>query len=261
MSLTEPNFTSAPVETVRLLPIYILCDTSQSMAHDDAIGKINEGLAGILREINKQGARGDDIRLCVISFATKASVAMELTSVEMDTTVPQLTAGGVTNLQDAVTLLSETLSKDYHALRNAGERAYRPAAFVFTDGRPTDQSGYALTDPQPWLAPLEALKTHPIWAPRIFAYGFGDAQPDQLRLLVSDRGVSDSAVAGRVKFTGGEVADSLGRLFPHLFKTITDAAAAAADGASEEQIAKALDDAHSGTDLDTIDPRDWWSSK
>jgi len=259
--MAVPDFTAAPVETVRLLPIYILCDTSQSMEADGAIDKMNEGLSGVMTAINHQGAKGDDIRLCVITYATKAAVALPLTRVEMDTTISPLRAAGVTNLPHAIELLNSTLSKDYHALRDAGERAYRPAVFVFTDGRPTDGRGNELHDPAPWLGPLEALKQHPIWAPRIYAYGFGNAQPSQLKLLVSDRGVSDSVVEGRVNFTGADAAESIARLFPHLFNTITEAAGAAASGASEDQIAKALDSAHADKSLGAIDPDDWWGSK
>jgi len=259
--MAGPEFTAAPVETVRLLPIYILCDTSQSMQANGAIDKMNEGLAGVVTAINHQGAKGDDIRLCVITYATKATVALPLTSVEMHTTIPKLNAVGVTNLPNAIELLSTTLSSDYHALRDAGERAYRPAVFVFTDGRPTDGQGNELQDPSPWLGPLQTLKDHPIWAPRIYAYGFGHAQPEQLKLLVSERDVSDAVVQGRVDFTGAEAAESIGRLFPHLFKTITEAAGAAASGASEEQIGKALDSAHADKDLGAIDPDDWWGSK
>jgi hypothetical protein len=256
-----PEFTAEPVETVCLLPIYILCDTSQSMEADGAIEKMNEGLSGVVATINHHGVRGDDIRLCVITFATKAAVALPLTKVEMSTTIPTLRAGGVTNLPHAIEVLSSTLSKDYHAFRDAGQRAYRPGVFVFTDGRPTDGQGNELDDNAPWLDPLNTLKNHPIWAPRIYAYGFGKAQKSQLDLLVSERDVSDKVVEGRVNFTGAEAAASIERLFPELFKTITEAADAAASGATEDQIGKALDSAHANTNLAAINPDEWWGSK
>jgi len=231
------------------------------MGADGAIDTMNDGLSGVVTAINHQGAKGDDIRLSVITYATRATVALPLTSVDMSTSIPTLQSGGVTNLPEAVEVLSDTLSKDYHALRAAGHRAYRPAVFVFTDGRPTDGQGIELDNPSPWLNPLEALKKHPIWAPRIYAYGFGKAQPAQLELMVSERGVSDDVVKGRVNFTGSEAAASIGRLFPHLFKTITEAAGAAASGATEEQVGKALDDAHADPDLGAIDPDEWWGGK
>lgn len=259
--MTEIEFPAKPVDTIRLLPIYILCDTSKSMQTNGAINELNEGLAGVLKAINSQGAKGDDIRLSVITYSTNAVVVLPLTSVEMNTAIPTLEAAGVTNLPQAVELLGDTLSKDYHALRDASERAYRPAVFVFTDGRPTDDMGKELDDPSPWLGPLESLKRHPIWAPRIYAYGFGDAQPSQLELLVSEREVSDSVAKERVTFSGTEAAESIGRLFPHLFKTITEAADAAAGGASEEQIAKALDSAYADKSSGAINPDDWWGDK
>jgi len=133
--------------------------------------------------------------------------------------------------------------------------------FVFTDGRPTDGQGNELDDPAPWLGPLNTLKNHPIWKPRVYAYGFGNAQKSQLDLLVSERGVSDKVVEGRVNFTGAEAAASIERLFPELFKTITEAADAAASGATEDQIGKALDSAHANTNLAAINPDEWWGSK
>lgn len=259
--MAGPQFTATPVESVRLLPIYVLCDTSQSMGADQAIEKMNEGLAGVVGAINDQGAKGDDIRLCIITYSTRATVALPLTVVEMTTTIPTLQSGGVTNLPHAIQLLTTTISRDYHALRDAGHRAYRPAVFVFTDGRPTDDMGKELEDNSSWLSPLEALKQHPVWAPRVYAYGFGNAQPSQLRLLANDKGVSDEIAHGRIKFTGEAAAESIARLFKHLFKTITDAADAAASGASEDEIGKALDNAQRDDILGEIDPDEWWGSK
>lgn len=260
MSDSKPMFTASPVGTTRLLPIYILCDTSFSMGQDDAIDKINDGLAGIVQQIVRQGDKGSDIRLCVISFATTAKIELSLTRVEFETVIPKLTASGVTNFPAAVELLTETLYKDYHAMRQQDERAYRPAVFILTDGRPTDHQGNQLTQPDAWLRPLEDLKNHNIWGPRIYAYGFGDAHPDQLRLMVADRGKPDPVVANRVKFSGGDLAESVGRLFPLLFSTVINLADALSDGASEEQITEAIDKVHEETtiELSDADPDDWW---
>lgn len=259
--MAEPIFSATAVETARLLPIYVLCDTSESMKADDAIEKMNDGLSGVVAAINLQGQKGDDIRLCVITYSTRATVALPLTSVEMTTTAPTLQAGGVTNLPQAIELLSSTISSDYHTLRDAGHRAYRPAVFVFTDGRPTDGQGKELGDSGPWLKPLETLKKHPVWAPRVFAYGFGNARPSQLQQLVNERDVSDETIKGRVKFTGTEAAESIERLFKHLFKTVTDAAEAAASGATEDQLGEAYDKAQNDDLAEVGDAQDWWGER
>jgi hypothetical protein len=255
MSSTVPEFTSPAVEVAKLLPIYIVCDSSQSMQGGSAIDAVNEGLRGVIREIQRAGRIGDEIRISVLRFGSDAQVVLPLTPVSIETHVPEMHASGVTNLAVAIELLASTISADFHAIAASGGVAYRPAVFFFTDGRPTDATGHELTDHSSWQRPLHALREQP-WEPRVYAYGFGDARPELLEKLVWERGVSDGVLESRVSFTGDSAAASLGRLFPALFKTVITAAEIAAGGASEDEVGRALDDAHAATSS----PRDTLSA-
>lgn len=240
----------------KVLPIYIMCDASSSMGWpEDAeikpIDAINDGISRIVRLLREYANIAGLIELSVMSFASSARVILPLTKVTAATFVDKLEAGGTTNLKDAFELLAQTLSADYHAIRDRSAKAYRPAVFLFTDGVPTGDDGRPTDDHEAWLQPLRDLKAHATWGPRIYAYGFGQADEQLLRKMTDERGVSDKTLENRVNYSADDAVDSINRLFPRLFSTIIEGATAAAENASEEVMARNLDAAQSATGINS----------
>lgn len=240
-------FPGETIDTYKLLPIYFLCDTSESMSWvEDGASKpidgLNEALQQTLDEVLKNGALADDIRLAVIEFNSSARVVLPLTRVETDTSLSELSGKGVTYLQGALELLEKTLEEDYHRLAKERTPAYRPTVFVLTDGHPTSaDSGDPLSDHSKWEAVIDRLQEKP-WAPRMYAFGLGGNAPDDtLKRMTRDRHLPVEVTNNRAHSTSGAAVDAIRNLFPRLFRTITAAGAAAADGASELDVSKAID--------------------
>lgn len=242
-----PQFTSEPTKREKLLPIYIMCDVSSSMgwpkeAPEKPIDAINAGISGILRELREQAFVAGSIYLSIITFGSNAEVVLPLSQVDAETYVPPLEAQGTTNLGDAFETLSKTLDLDYHAIRDRNATAYRPAVFLFTDGVPTGDDGRPISSHESWLQPLNQLKAHPVWAPRVFAYGFGEADEGLLKKMVEYQSMTPALVEALVNFSEDDPVSSLKRIFPALFSTIVDSAAAVAEHVSEEELGNKLNE-------------------
>lgn len=226
----------------RLLPVYVMCDTSSSM-EGEPIAELNKGLEGLIQRAVDEGALGNEIRMCIISFGSTAHVKMTLSKLSMRTEAPRLVAGGVTRLDLAIEELSKTIDADYTNIIRNEAKAVRPVVFIFTDGVPTDAEGHALTDMSSWQAPLNRLKSHPVLAPRIYAFGFKDAKASVLNALTADRDVPEAG--GRVILESGDAAaDLLGKMFSLLFRTLVNAqgvADASSMSKRGDQMAAAMD--------------------
>lgn len=226
----------------RLLPVYVMCDTSSSM-EGEPIAELNKGLEGLIQRAVDEGALGNEIRMCIISFGSAANVKLALSKLSMRTEAPRLEAGGVTRLDLAIEKLSQTIDADYTNIIRNEAKAVRPVVFIFTDGVPTDAEGHPLTDMSSWQAPLNRLKAHPVLAPRIYAFGFKDARASVLNALTADRDVPQ--VGGRVILESGQAAaDLLGKMFSLLFRTLVNAqgvADASSMSKRGDQMAQAMD--------------------
>lgn len=244
--MSTPSFTGKPTHRAGILPVYILCDVSSSMgepqdAKTKPLDAINAELASILRSIVRQGGMGRDIQLCVITFSTSAKVVLPLTEVGIRTKVPKLSASGVTNLQKGIATLATTIRNDFQRMQ---QDAYRPVVFIFTDGVATDEEGTPLTSHSSWKSELANLHEESAWNPRVYAYGFGEANHELLNDLVYERGIPTETLANRAQLSHETAVKSIERLFPNLFKTLTKAAGEVSNGASEDRVTQILDDAH-----------------
>jgi hypothetical protein len=225
------------------------------MADNGGIAELNKGLQLLMVKILDEGTVGRNIRPAIISFNSGARLERSLSPVSIKSIVPILKAEGTTNLAAAMELLKRTILEDAAVIEQLGEHAYRPAVFLFTDGRPTDAVGKELkelTDHASWFRPLNELRKLQRWQPRVYPYGFGEAKPEILKLMISEsppggKTVSDAVLEARFQQTSGEtVAESVGRIFKELFSTLIAGAGAAATGNSEEQLGRILDESFYG---------------
>jgi uncharacterized protein YegL len=96
-----------------------------------------------------------------------------MTDIEEVRALPTLSCSGLTNFGPAFDLLRERINIDVPALKSAGMAVLRPAAFLLTDGQPSDV--------QQWMARFAAL-VDPTWSrrPHVIAFGFGRATPKSI---------------------------------------------------------------------------------
>ncbi len=127
------NFSQA---NARRLPVYLLLDTSASMAGVKIVG-VNNGVTMIYQELIGDPRAASTVYISVITFADQAYQA-PLTPIDQFTP-PQLVANGMTALGGALHLLNESLDADL--IPNQGGEIkgdYKPLVFLMTDGQPND---------------------------------------------------------------------------------------------------------------------------
>jgi len=131
--MAETGFGSAPS---RRLPIYMLLDTSGSMA-GAPIQAVNQGVNLLYNELMNDPSAIETVHIAVLTFASQANVVMPLTELTKFSP-PTLNAGGSTSLGAALQLLGSSLDRDI--IPNSPERKgdYKPLVFLMTDGQPTD---------------------------------------------------------------------------------------------------------------------------
>ncbi|MGC9495665.1 vWA domain-containing protein [Streptomyces sp. WG7] len=149
---------------MQLLPFYMVCDESGSMA-GTGVDAINSALPDLHHEISTNPSVADKTRFALIGFSTQASVLQPLADLSELTQLPSLSAGGVTSFGAAFRLLKDTIEKDVTALKADGHDVYRPVVFFLSDGIPTDEG---------WRTALKELNAFR-YAPKIIAFGISDA--------------------------------------------------------------------------------------
>ncbi|MEU1176877.1 VWA domain-containing protein [Streptomyces sp. NPDC005820] len=150
---------------MQILPFYMVCDESGSMAGPDGVDTINAALPDLHHEISTNPSVADKTRFALVGFSTQASLLQPLADLSELTQLPSLSAGGVTSFGAAFRLLKDTIDKDVAALKSEGHDVYRPVVFFLSDGIPTDDD---------WRTALKELKEFR-YAPKIIAFGIGDA--------------------------------------------------------------------------------------
>jgi len=164
--------------SLQLLPFYLVCDESGSMA-GDPLDAINSSLPELHQEIGANPVVADKTRFCLIGFSDNADVLLPLSDLSTVTQMPKLTAGGGTNYKAAFDTLKTTIESDVAELKADGNTVYRPAVFFLSDGYPNRDN---------WQEPFKEL-TDINWRPRpnILAFGFGDADENVIRQVATTR--------------------------------------------------------------------------
>ena len=108
------------------LPIYVLLDTSASMA-GEPLEAVKQGLKALLAELREDAQTREDGYISMIAFDTISRQILPLRPLRQ-AYLPALRAGGVSSLRGALRLLA-------HCLQNDGQPSdSRPVVFILTDG-------------------------------------------------------------------------------------------------------------------------------
>ena len=140
-SITDSNHQIHWGPPERRLACVFLLDTSGSMAENDAIGKLNEGLSAF-KECHLDNPTEDElIKACIdvalVSFGPDVKVQQEFTAMH-EMVLPTLTAYGGTPLGAAIDKALDMIAAYKAKYIELGVPLFRPWVFCITDGGPND---------------------------------------------------------------------------------------------------------------------------
>jgi len=120
-------------------PLVLVLDCSGSMAEDNKIALLNDGLKTLESELKKDPIAARCGRVLVISFGGDNNVEiMGDWTDAMDFTPPSLVAGGLTPLGAAMRCALDEIEAQKSQMRSAGVSYKRPIVLLLSDGEPTD---------------------------------------------------------------------------------------------------------------------------
>jgi len=151
-----------------VVPFYIVCDESGSMASNGGIEAINSGLPELHATIAADPLVSDKCRIGLISFSETADVLLPIARLSDVAQMPGVASQTTTSYGSAFSLLKRVIADDISKLKAQGYKVYRPAVFFISDGAPTDD----------WQGAYQQLMVNNPQAPNVIAFGVGDADAD-----------------------------------------------------------------------------------
>ncbi len=146
-----PKWKVTQSEGTHRLPVYLLLDTSGSMA-GDPIRDVRLGVETFKEQVANDPFAEETVHVGVITFGEEAEFVTKglipIGKFRDEFNTESLSANGQTPLGQALWLLEESLDKDIKAPVKGGDKGdWKPLIFILTDGEPTDE----------WRKPREAI--------------------------------------------------------------------------------------------------------
>jgi len=126
------NFSDIRLSPRRPAPVYLLLDTSGSMA-GEKINELNAGFAGLISNCKKEDNQEIELVFTVITFGGGVHIPIDNMALK-EINIPTFSASGDTPMGAALELVAGKLDEFY--AKNA--QSYRPIIVLFSDGEPTD---------------------------------------------------------------------------------------------------------------------------
>lgn len=122
----------------RRLPVYILIDTSGSMA-GEPIQSVNSGLQTMLSMLKKDPFALESVWISIITFDIEVKELFKLTPLD-EIILPEIIVprAGATFLGEALDLLIKNIASDIIKTTPEQKGDWRPLLFIMTDGSPSD---------------------------------------------------------------------------------------------------------------------------
>lgn len=114
----------------------LLVDTSGSMS-GRPMDELNEGLRAFGEALKEDAKASGCADVCVIQFSTDVKIIAPFSSAQ-SYVAPQLSAGGLTAMNEAIITALDAIEQRKQEYRTIGVDYWRPWLFLLTDGIPTD---------------------------------------------------------------------------------------------------------------------------
>ena len=128
----------------RRLPVYLLLDVSGSMT-GEPITAVQNGVQTMVSALMNEAQALETAYLSVITFSNSAEQLIPLTPLNQFNP-PQLTAGGMTSLGEALKLVADCAEREVVKNTPDTKGDWRPLVFLLTDGCATDDVSKGLAE-------------------------------------------------------------------------------------------------------------------